>query len=653
MKSLHTIFAVLFLAYSFHCQSQAPSNDACANAITLTEGSACTTGSTGNATLQGGESTGWCGSTVQQSVWYRFVATSDQMDVWVDNSWSPNTCELASAVWNTGTCVPTGTPSWYKAIGSPTDIWHHLTGLTIGNTYLIQICYRTNGSCNSGGPGQSFCVGAYAPSTTSGYTHPTTGLSSGASIGACVTMTSSGQYYDDGGASANHANSITNGIYRVFCPATVFNCTRVTLNYVNMLPTSDYVRIRNGGSRNGTILLDADMVSPGTQVTSTDSSGCLTFRMYSNASTNRAGWNITISEVSCAGKGPNGTDNNDCTMNTEICSNATFAGNSTGPGLVAESCSSCQHGENYSSWYSFRIATTGTLQFLINPLDNQDDYDFSFYGPATSCSALGNARRCSFGYDASNGDTGTRGASSDTSENASGDGWVANMSVTAGQTFFLVVNNTEADTDSQDDGFTVDFTGSTATLDCTYLLPIQLVSFDAYVDEVNQGIAINWITETEVNNDFFSVERSENGSDFYELMEVDGAGTSMSSNYYYSFDPNPLPGIGYYRLKQIDFDGSATYSSIVAVLNETASIQLTIAPNPVADQLNLTLISPGEEMISVHIFNIQGREMMHTLVDLHKGINEFSTSLTLLDPGFYTIMCNAKRDHIMRKFIKK
>lgn len=651
MISLRSFLLVFILSYCTFTFGQAPANDNCASATTLTVGASCTSGTTANATIQGSEAVAWCGSAPSQSVWYNFVATATVMDVWVRNTKSVNSCELASAVWNTGTCLPSGTPTWYKAIGSPTDVWHHLTGLTISNTYLIQICYRTTGGgCGGAGGSQTFCVGVYAPTTTSGYDMPTTSLEVGVSLGACVVMTSGAQFYDDGGSASNHGNSYT-GLFRVFCPASVGKCMRATLNYVNMTPSNDYLRIVNSSCRNGSIYTDYSMASPGTQYTSTDSSGCLAFRIWADASTNRAGWNITLAEVACS-VGPNGTDPNDAVNAIPICAASTYSGNSTGPGLTVETCGTCDLSENHSVWYKFKIATGGMLQFTVNPLDNGDDYDFVLFGPTTNPAALGSARRCSYAYDASNGNTGLRPSETDNSENSSGNGWVDTMTVKTGETYYLFMNRTDDDADPQPDGWTIDFTSSTCTFDCSITLPIQLVSFDAVLDATNQGVSINWITETEMNNDFFSVERSDNGVDFYELMEVDGAGTSMTSNYYYSFDPYPFPGISYYRLKQTDFDGTVTYSPIKSVITETTTVQVTIAPNPVGEQLNFTLISPDLQVVPIRILNMQGKEVFSAQMDAHEGVNEFATPVSILDPGFYTLICSTRSDCVVRKFIK-
>jgi hypothetical protein len=103
-------------------------------------------------------------------------------------------------------------------------------------------------------------------------------------------------------------------------------------------------------------------------------------------------------------------------------------------------------------------------------------------------------------------------------------------------------------------------------IECNTPLPIELVEFkgSAY-PEYN---LLEWLTATEINNDYFIIERSENGVEFYELIKMDGAGNSTMLTRYSTLDNKPLTGINYYRLKQFDFDGKVSTSKIIAVSRE-------------------------------------------------------------------------------------
>jgi len=115
-------------------------------------------------------------------------------------------------------------------------------------------------------------------------------------------------------------------------------------------------------------------------------------------------------------------------------------------------------------------------------------------------------------------------------------------------------------------------------------LPIKLLSFDAQKN--GDVVDLSWVTAEEINNDFFTIERSVDGQVFEELTQVQGAGTSSESRSYSTIDNDPLSGTSYYRLKQTDFNGQYEYFPMVAVDFEntvsTVSVveNLTVGPNP-------------------------------------------------------------------------
>ncbi len=113
-------------------------------------------------------------------------------------------------------------------------------------------------------------------------------------------------------------------------------------------------------------------------------------------------------------------------------------------------------------------------------------------------------------------------------------------------------------------------------------LPIQLVSFNAKLDRTGV-VEINWVTATEINNDYFSVERSTNGISFEEIEVVSGAGNTSRTLTYDIIDEKPLTGVSYYRLKQTDYDGTVSYSNIVSINNRGAFTQhnWSLFPNPI------------------------------------------------------------------------
>lgn len=109
------------------------------------------------------------------------------------------------------------------------------------------------------------------------------------------------------------------------------------------------------------------------------------------------------------------------------------------------------------------------------------------------------------------------------------------------------------------------------------LLPVELTRFDA--KEADGAVVLNWQTASEKNNDFFRIEHSTDGIEFRPLGFVKGNGTTATTNSYSYRHEKPLAGDNYYRLQQVDFDGTAAYSGIVRV-RTSARIDVEIYPNP-------------------------------------------------------------------------
>jgi hypothetical protein len=112
------------------------------------------------------------------------------------------------------------------------------------------------------------------------------------------------------------------------------------------------------------------------------------------------------------------------------------------------------------------------------------------------------------------------------------------------------------------------------------VLPVELIFFDAQADLVNKQVKLSWATASEKDNDFFSIERSANGRVFYSIGTVQGAGDHVGRLDYSFSDMSPLQGISYYRLKQTDFDGTYSYSSVVRIILPAGNTEAVVFPNP-------------------------------------------------------------------------
>jgi hypothetical protein len=133
------------------------------------------------------------------------------------------------------------------------------------------------------------------------------------------------------------------------------------------------------------------------------------------------------------------------------------------------------------------------------------------------------------------------------------------------------------------------FNGSNCTT------PITLLSFNAVKN--GSEIDLKWQTAMEINNDYFTVEKSKNGIDFTTVGIIDGTGNSQSTLNYQAADHSPYNGVSYYRLKQTDFDGKVSYSRI-EVVNFNDQATLSVYPNPGTGIFNIRGLN-GKTEISV------------------------------------------------------
>lgn len=152
-------------------------------------------------------------------------------------------------------------------------------------------------------------------------------------------------------------------------------------------------------------------------------------------------------------------------------------------------------------------------------------------------------------------------------------------------------------------------------------LPVELADFQARV--VENSVHLSWVTSSELNNDFFTVERSEDGETFTGIGEhISGKGTTVQTQHYAAIDMNPIKGTSYYRLKQTDFDGTFTYSNVIPVTYEGPNIaSMQVFPNPATNnRVTLELIGFGKnETVPVKFFDQLGRECHSFIVTTNES----------------------------------
>ena len=140
-------------------------------------------------------------------------------------------------------------------------------------------------------------------------------------------------------------------------------------------------------------------------------------------------------------------------------------------------------------------------------------------------------------------------------------------------------------------------------------LPIELLSFEAKL--IDKEVQLDWITITEINNDFFTIERGIDAINFAAIKEIDGAGNSNNQLFYTTIDEHPLKGISYYRLKQTDFNGEFSYSNIEPIENRSSGLTFSAYPNPTTSEDIKVFIEGIEnnELLRLDILDARGRQV--------------------------------------------
>lgn len=169
----------------------------------------------------------------------------------------------------------------------------------------------------------------------------------------------------------------------------------------------------------------------------------------------------------------------------------------------------------------------------------------------------------------------------------------------------------------------------------TSLLPVQLVVWNAR--KLSDGIELFWSTSSEINNDFFQLERKSIKGSFEILTQMEGKGRSSSGAEYTFIDDHPILGENIYRLKQVDVDGAFSYSRLL-ILNFGDEEELQIYPTLVKNELHIKQSNSSKEL--VQIFDINGNLKLSKFINNEKN---FTLNLSKLPNGFYLIVLKSKQ----------
>jgi hypothetical protein len=188
-------------------------------------------------------------------------------------------------------------------------------------------------------------------------------------------------------------------------------------------------------------------------------------------------------------------------------------------------------------------------------------------------------------------------------------------------------------------------------------LPISLMYFTPKAK--SDRVELEWVTASEVNNDYFVIERSQDGEHFEEILRHSGSGNSTTAITYTDIDNSPHKGINYYRLKQVDYDGKFEYFPVKAVRFGKGDGRSQVGiedswPNPFTSVFNVRYQVEESGPVGVVIISTTGQVVYSTTVHAEPGLNTFSfDQASELTAGLYVLSLTRNGEAVSVKLKKE
>ena len=168
-------------------------------------------------------------------------------------------------------------------------------------------------------------------------------------------------------------------------------------------------------------------------------------------------------------------------------------------------------------------------------------------------------------------------------------------------------------------------------------LPITLISFVGKI--VKDHVVLNWVTASELNNDYFTIEKSKDGIEFEEVLQSKGGGSTNDVSKYEAIDNDPYPGLSYYRLKQTDYDGTYEYSELLFISFE-GNFSFSAFPTVITNSLQLRIKGNKNDELTLSLQDMTGKTFFVKTIVLETG----SKTMELDDferypAGLYLMKC--------------
>lgn len=294
----------------------------------------------------------------------------------------------------------------------------------------------------------------------------------------------------------------------------------------------------------------------------------------------------------------------------------TVSGISRGPGIGGNSGNDRY---NANGWNSGSLNTDDYFEFTLTPNSpyNIDFTSFVYTGQRSGTGPVSFAFRSSRdGFSTNIGAATATGATiSLTSANY--------QNITSAITFRLYAWGASSSAGT----FSVnDFTFNAITP-----LPVELTAFE--VKTASGYAVLSFSTATESNNSHFVIERCADARTFSEIGQVRGAGTTQEPQQYVFTDENPLNGVNYYRLRQVDYDGTESLSPIVSVVFGKAG-HIAIAPSPATDRVRIRLEEALNDDAQWQVFDNTGRQVLSGAWEAETS--DYELDVNVLPEGTYT-----------------
>jgi hypothetical protein len=211
--------------------------------------------------------------------------------------------------------------------------------------------------------------------------------------------------------------------------------------------------------------------------------------------------------------------------------------------------------------------------------------------------------------------------------------WITPVSYSGGATFYVVINETDNNSSSSGDQIYL-------RTFSTNVLPVRWLDFSA--QETNDGVMLKWSTAAEINNQYFEIERSEDGVNFEFAGKVSGNGNTNKISSYSFLDEINHQRTWFYRLKQVDFDGKEEFSRVI-------TYQTNEQQEPLIYTLgeNKELVIKSENAVSaIEVFELTGKQVFKKIGD---GCNQFELPQEL--NGVYLVNIQIGSNNYYKKLL--